>query len=137
MNLLPQFGLFELMLVAIVALIVVGPKDLPRLMRSAGQIVAKARRLAGEFTAAFDQMAREAEMEELRKEIDALKKNNPVAEAKRAMEESVAPIDKELRDEAREINKAVNEPAKADHENDKVQSGPEQSEAVSDEPAKS
>lgn len=112
MNLLPQFGFFELVLVAVVALIVVGPKDLPRLMRSAGQMVAKARRLAGEFTAAFDQMAREAEMEELRKEIDDLKKNNPVADAKRAVEESVAPIDRELRKEVGEINRAANETPK-------------------------
>lgn len=109
MNLLPQFGFFELMLVAVVALIVVGPKDLPKLMRSAGRLVAKARSLAGEFTAAFDQMAREAEMEELRKEIDELKKNNPVADAKRAVDEAVAPVEKEFRDEAREIDKAVRE----------------------------
>ena len=109
MNLLPQFGFFELVLVAVVALIVVGPKDLPKLMRSAGRLVAKARSLAGEFTAAFDQMAREAEMEELRKEIDDLKKNNPVADAKRAVEETMAPIEKEMRDEAREIDKAARE----------------------------
>ena len=128
MNLLPQFGFFELVLVAVVALIVVGPKDLPRLMRSAGQMVAKARRLAGEFTAAFDQMAREAEMEDLRKEIDELKKNNPVAEAKRAVEESIAPIDKEIRDEVREVNKAVQEAAKPADE-------PAKTEAAASEPA--
>ena len=97
MSLVPQFGFFELMLIAVVALIVVGPKDLPKLMRSAGRMVAKAREMAGEFAAAFDQMAREAEMEELRKEIDDLKKNNPVADAKRALDETTAPIDRELR----------------------------------------
>jgi sec-independent protein translocase protein TatB len=107
MNLVPQFGFLELVLVAVVALIVVGPKDLPKLMRSAGRIVAKARKLAGEFTAAFDQMAREAEMEELRKEIEDLKKNNPVADAKRAVTETLAPIDRELRKEARDINEAA------------------------------
>lgn len=108
MSLVPQFGFFELMLIAVVALIVVGPKDLPKLMRSAGRMVAKAREMAGEFAAAFDQMAREAEMEELRKEIDDLKKNNPVADAKRALDETTAPIDRELRKEARELNEAVN-----------------------------
>lgn len=110
MSLLPQFGFFELMLVAVIALIVVGPKDLPKLMRSAGQMVAKARAMAGEFTAAFDQMAREADMEELRKEIDDLKKNNPVADAKRAVEETLAPIDKTLRDEAGEVRDAMTKP---------------------------
>ncbi|WP_425408375.1 Sec-independent protein translocase protein TatB [Hyphococcus sp.] len=108
MSLMPQFGFFELMLIAVVALIVVGPKDLPKLMRSAGRMAAKARKLAGEFTAAFDQMAREADMEDLRKEIDDLKKNNPVADAKRAFDETTAPIDSELRKEARELNEAVN-----------------------------
>jgi sec-independent protein translocase protein TatB len=73
-------------------------------------MVAKARKLAGEFTAAFDQMAREAEMEELRKEIEDLKKNNPVADAKRAVTETLAPIDRELRKEAREINEAATAP---------------------------
>lgn len=112
MNLLPQFGFFELVLVAVVALIVVGPKDLPKLMRSAGRLVAKARSLAGEFTAAFDQMAREAEMEDLRKEIEDLKKNNPITDVKREMEDSLAPIDKELREEAQAIHKAANETPK-------------------------
>lgn len=111
MNLMPQFGFFELVLVAVIALIVVGPKELPKLMRSAGRMVAKARKLAGEFTSAFDQMAREAEMEELRKEIEDLKKNNPVADAKRAVDETMAPIEKELRDEASQMNKAVSDAA--------------------------
>lgn len=115
MNLVPQFGFLELMLIAIVALIVVGPNDLPRLMRSAGQFVAKARRMAGEFTAAFDQMARESEMEEMRKEIEALKKNNPVADLKKEIDDAVAPLKTELDDAASEINaKADRAPAAKD-----------------------
>ena len=110
MNLLPQFGFFELMLIAVVALVVVGPKDLPKLMRSAGQMVAKARALAAEFTAAFDQMARETEMEEMRKEIESLKKENVFAESKRAIDEAMAPIEKEIRDEANELKDAVQKP---------------------------
>ncbi len=110
MNLLPQFGFFELMLIAVIALVVVGPKDLPKLMRSAGQMVAKARRMAGEFTAAFDQMARETEMEEMRQEIEALKKDNIFADAKRSVDEAMAPIDKELRDEANEVKDAMTTP---------------------------
>lgn len=100
MNLVPQFGFLELILIAVVALIVVGPRDLPRLMRQAGRMAAKARSMASEFTAAFDQMARETEMEELRKEIDALKNDNVVTKAKRELDEAVKPIDEELREEA-------------------------------------
>ena len=109
MNLVPQFGFLELILIAIVALIVVGPKDLPMLMRSAGRFVAKAKALAGEFTAAFDQMARESEMEELRKEIDTLKNDNVIAKTKRELEEELKPASDELRKETSEINKAANQ----------------------------
>lgn len=107
MNLIPQFGFFELMLIAVIALVVIGPKDLPKLMRSAGRFVAKARAMAGEFTAAFDQMARETEMEDLRKEIEDLKKQNPVSEIKREIDETLKPIDEDLRHEARRLNDAV------------------------------
>lgn len=99
MNLVPQFGFLELILIAVVALIVVGPRDLPRMMRQAGRMVAKAKSMAAEFTAAFDQMARETEMEELRKEIDALKRDNPVAQAKRELDETMKPIKEDLQKE--------------------------------------
>jgi sec-independent protein translocase protein TatB len=107
MNLLPQFGFAELMLIAIVALIVVGPKDLPKLMRSAGQFVAKARRMAGEFTSAFDQMARETEMDELRQEIDALKKDNVFTKTKQELDESLAPLKDELGKETDAMTEAI------------------------------
>lgn len=116
MSLLPQFGFLELVLIAVVALVVVGPKDLPKLMRSAGRLVAKARAMAGEFTAAFDQMAREAEMEDLRKEIDELKKNNPAAAVKREVEEAFAPVNAELRKEAEQLKAATEAAESAEQE---------------------
>lgn len=73
---LPQFGFSEFLLIGIVALIVVGPKDLPLMMRRLGQWVGQAKRMASEFRGAFDDMARQAELDELRQEIEALKKNN-------------------------------------------------------------
>lgn len=106
MNLLPGIGFFEIVVVAVVALVVVGPKDLPRLMRLAGKAVGQARRMASEFTAAFNQMAREGEMEEMRKEIDALKRNNVVSEARRSIEDAVRPVDKAVRDEAAAMKSA-------------------------------
>ena len=114
MNLVPQFGFLELALIAIIALIVVGPKDLPKLMREAGRFVAKARRMAGEFTSAFDQMAREAEMDELRKEIDDLKNNNPVAEVKKAVEETLSPVTNDLKKEVQDINNDIAPAQKSD-----------------------
>lgn len=70
---LPQAGATELILVALVALIVVGPKDLPVLMRKIGQWVGKMRGLAAEFRSSFDELARQSELDELRKEVEALR----------------------------------------------------------------
>ena len=93
---LPQFGLSEFLLIGIIALIVVGPKDLPLMMRRIGQWVGQAKRMANEFRGAFDDIARQAELDELRQEIEALKKNNQ-------LEQAVT----DLQDGERDINSSV------------------------------
>ena len=78
-----MFDLFawqHIVIMLVVALVVVGPKDLPRLMHMAGKWAGKARAMASEFRKSFDEMARQAELDELRKEIEELKKNNPVTD---------------------------------------------------------
>jgi sec-independent protein translocase protein TatB len=70
-----------------VALVVVGPKDLPRMMHMAGKWAGKARSMANEFRKSFDEMARQAELDELRKEIEDLKKNNPIADMANSINE--------------------------------------------------
>lgn len=55
----------ELMLVALVAIVFIGPKDLPRAMRFVGQWVGKGRTMARHFRSAMDEMVREAEMAEM------------------------------------------------------------------------
>ena len=70
---IPQFGFAEMLVIAVLALIVVGPKDLPKMMRSAGQFFGKIRALGNEFKAAFDDIGNDEEMAELRKEIEELK----------------------------------------------------------------
>ncbi len=55
----------ELMLLAVIALVVIGPKDLPKAMRFVGHWVAKARGVMGQFRAGFDTMVREAELKEM------------------------------------------------------------------------
>lgn len=71
---LPEIGASELLVIAIVALIVVGPKDLPVLLRRFGQFMAKLRGMANEFRASFDEMARQSELEDLRKEVEAMRR---------------------------------------------------------------
>ena len=69
----PGIGGFELVVIGLVALLVVGPKDLPMLMRRVGQMVAKARAMANDFRSSFDEMARQSELDDLRKEVEALR----------------------------------------------------------------
>jgi len=57
----------ELLLVALVALVVIGPKDLPKAMRFVGHWVGKARGMARHFRSGFDEMIRQAELEEMEK----------------------------------------------------------------------
>ena len=77
----PEGRILEFLIVGVVALIVVGPKDLPVLMRKVGQFVAHMRAMAAEFRASFDEMARQSELDELRKEVEALRTGQPLATA--------------------------------------------------------
>ncbi|WP_372426765.1 Sec-independent protein translocase protein TatB [Salinarimonas chemoclinalis] len=62
----------EMLLVGAVALIVIGPKDLPRTLRALGQVVGKVRRMASEFQGQFNQAIREAELDQVRKEVEGM-----------------------------------------------------------------
>src|SRR4051812_8003611 len=73
----------ELMLVAVVALVVIGPKDLPRVMRTVGNWVGRARGVARHFKIGFDAMMREAELEEMEQkwkaENERIMREHPLA----------------------------------------------------------
>ena len=70
----PGIGGMEYVIIAVVALLVVGPERLPGMLRKLGQMVAKARNMANEFRSSFDEMARQSELDDLRKEVDALRR---------------------------------------------------------------
>ena len=63
----------EVMLIGGVALIVIGPKDLPKALRTVGQVTGKLRRMAGEFQMQFNEAVREAELDEVRREVDGIR----------------------------------------------------------------
>jgi sec-independent protein translocase protein TatB len=64
-----DLGMSELLLIGVVALVVIGPKDLPKALRVAGFWVRKARTLSREFQTSVEQMIREAELDEMRQEL--------------------------------------------------------------------
>lgn len=92
----PGIGGFEILVIGIVALLVVGPKDLPALMRKVGQFVGKARAMANEFRASFDEMARQSELDELRKEVEALRTGQGMHALGADADEAFKDIRKEL-----------------------------------------
>jgi sec-independent protein translocase protein TatB len=64
-----DFGMSELLLIGVVALVFIGPKDLPKALRVAGFWFRKARTLSREFQTSVEQMIREAELDEMRREL--------------------------------------------------------------------
>ena len=85
---LPDLSAAHIFVLVVVALIVVGPKDLPSLLRKIGQFMARLRGMANEFRASFDEMARQSELEELRREVNAMRAaaGKPVEELKNEFE---------------------------------------------------
>ncbi len=65
-----DIGWGEMVVIGVVALVAIGPKELPGVLRMVGQWVGKARRMAGEFQSQFNEAMREAEMADLKKSFD-------------------------------------------------------------------
>jgi sec-independent protein translocase protein TatB len=103
---LPEVGALEYLIIAAVALIVVGPKDLPVLLRRLGQFVAKLRGMASEFRASFDEMARQSELDDLRKEVEAMRKGQflDMASHDEQMRATVSDIEQSMSDVGVSLN---------------------------------
>lgn len=84
-----DIGWSELLVIAVVAIVVVGPKDLPKLMRGFGHYAGKLRRAASDFQRQFEEAMRESEVEEVRKAIESVKTGTPSLDLN-------APIDKPI-----------------------------------------
>ena len=67
-----DIGWGELVVIGIVALIAIGPKELPGVLRTMGQWMGKVRRMAAEFQNQFQEAMREAEMADLKQQVDTL-----------------------------------------------------------------
>jgi sec-independent protein translocase protein TatB len=82
-----DIGWSEMAVILLVALIVIGPKDLPRVARTIGKWTGKARGMAREFQRSLDDMAREAELEDVKREIDKLSRTD----VRHRLEETIDP----------------------------------------------
>jgi sec-independent protein translocase protein TatB len=67
-----DLGWGKIVIIAVIALVVIGPKELPAVLRTVGQWMGKIRRMAAEFQSQFQEAMREAEMADLKKSIDAI-----------------------------------------------------------------
>ena len=75
----------ELLVIAIVLIVVVGPKDLPKMLRAFGKTTTQMRKMAGDFRRQFDDALREAELDEVRDLAKSVKSMNPVADIKKEL----------------------------------------------------
>lgn len=80
-----EVGWTEMLVIAIVMIVVVGPKDLPRMLRTFGRTTAKLRSMAGDFQKQFNEALQEAELDDVKKSVDDLRKLNPAAEIRKQL----------------------------------------------------
>lgn len=85
-----DIGWTELLVVAVVMILVVGPKDLPRMLRTFGQTIGKVRRMAGEFQSTFNEALREAEQQadiaDMKKQVEKAANFDPLGDIKKSIE---------------------------------------------------
>src|SRR5690606_36425852 len=90
---LPSLGFNEIIILGVLALLVVGPKDLPLLFRKLGKWTAKLRGMAQEFRTGFDELARQAELDELKREVEALRRTTNLSEIGREISRPLATLE--------------------------------------------
>jgi sec-independent protein translocase protein TatB len=80
-----DIGWTEMLVIAIVMIVVVGPKDLPRMLRTFGKTTTKLRSMAGDFQKQFNEALKEAELDDVKKSVDQLRSLDPRAEIKKQL----------------------------------------------------
>ena len=80
-----DIGWTEMLVIAIVMIVVVGPKDLPKMLRTFGRTTSKLRAMAGDFRKQFDEALKEAELDDVKGLVDDVRKLNPTNEIRQAL----------------------------------------------------
>ena len=112
-----DIGWGELLLIGVVALIVIGPKELPGTLRTLGQWMGKLRRMASEFQGQFQEAMREAELADLKKQVDDMTSQaqsyanfDPVSEVRKEFESTQQQIESAITDKPQSGSSAALEP---------------------------
>ncbi len=99
-----DIGWTEMLVIAIVMIVVVGPKDLPKMLRTFGRTTTKLRAMAGDFRKQFDEALKEAELDDVKGLVDDMRKLNPANEIKQALN----PMQKAAADVRAGLDSALN-----------------------------
>ncbi|MFL5337374.1 MAG: Sec-independent protein translocase protein TatB [Geminicoccaceae bacterium] len=117
-----DIGWSEMALIVMVALIVIGPKDLPRVARSVGKWTGKARAMAREFQRSIDDMAREADLQDIKAEVDKLSR----VDVRHRLEETIDPEGELRRSLAAPVGAALRDQDMAEPDEPDAHVGPEE-----------
>jgi len=104
---LPDFGWTELLVISIVLIVVIGPKDLPRILRGFGSTMSSVRRMAGDFRKQFDEALKEAELDDVRKLADDVRSLDPRKQIKDALNPLSEPLEEIGRDIDADMKRAM------------------------------
>lgn len=109
----------ELLVIVIVALVVIGPKELPGLLRTWGKWMAQMRGMAAEFRGHVDEMVRQSELDEVKKQLESaqggldLKSLDPTQQIRSAIQEGMAEGEKAIADAKAALDNPLAEPESA------------------------
>jgi sec-independent protein translocase protein TatB len=108
----------ELLVIAIVALVVIGPKELPNMLRSWGKWMAQMRGMASEFRGHVDEMVRQSELDEVKKQLESapgldLQALDPTKQIKSAIQEGMAEGEKAIAEARSALDNPLAEPESA------------------------
>ena len=101
-----DIGWVELSIIALITILVVGPKEIPRVLRTVTQVARKLRSMASEFQSGIDELAREAELDDLKKDIEKTATRDFAGE----LENTIDPTG-EVKESVREIESSLKEDA--------------------------
>ncbi|MGE0845687.1 MAG: Sec-independent protein translocase protein TatB [Flavobacteriaceae bacterium] len=106
-------GWSEMLVVAVILIVVVGPRDLPGVLRTFGRYMGQVRRMAGDFQRQFNDALREAELDDVKRDIESVSRDNPVKQLGKSVSEAMEPLRDAGKSVAGEAQKQVDQAAAA------------------------